>query len=218
MLIRSIVGCLDGHEVLIIKSSSTSADDSKFRCDSNTFSSFSPMQECQNLIEENRRLQGKNLLKMSSLPYGSLQLECHNGVENVVLQTKVETLQWQLRQVRVPLGDESNRFVRSTMLLSSPQVENSRQMYKCIMEEVARYLEKCHLSFEQIQKRERDKVIERSKSIAYIAKSKTISGVTGSDGRAKSSTNLSTLQTNKPTRSGTLLSDISYSAFKDFTW
>jgi hypothetical protein len=104
------------------------------------------------------------------------------------------------------------------LFLASPQVENSRQMYKCIMEEVARYLEKCHLSFEQIQKRERDKVIERSKSIAYIAKSKTISGVTGSDGRAKSSTNLSSLQTNKPTRSGTLLSDISYSAFKDFTW
>lgn len=100
------------------------------------------------------------------------------------------------------------------------QVENSRQMYRCIMEEVARYLEKCHFNFEMIQKRERDKVIERSKSIAYIAKTKTLNGVTESDGRARSSTNLTTLNTlpQKQSRSGTILSDISYSAFKDFTW
>lgn len=56
-------------------------------------------QECQTLIEENRRLHARNPPKMSSLPYGSLQYECNSGVENVVLQTKIETLQWQLRQV-----------------------------------------------------------------------------------------------------------------------
>lgn len=58
-------------------------------------------QECQTLIEENRRLHARNPPKMSSLPYGSLQYECNSGVENVVLQTKIETLQWQLRQVRM---------------------------------------------------------------------------------------------------------------------
>jgi hypothetical protein len=90
------------------------------------------------------------------------------------------------------------------------------------MEEVARYLEKCHLNFELLQQRERDKVIERSKSIANIAKLKAASVQLGdNDGRARSSTNLlslSTLQPQKQQKSSTLLSDISYSAFKDFTW
>lgn len=154
--------------------------------------------ECQNLIEENRKLQAKLPSKISSLPYGSLQFECNgNGVENVVLQTKIETLQWQLRQV-----------------------ENSRQMYRAIMEEVARYLEKCHLNFELLQQRERDKVIERSKSIAHLAKCRVAELGTANDGRARSSTNLLSLNSSQPLKqkSGTLLSDISYSAFKDFTW
>lgn len=90
------------------------------------------------------------------------------------------------------------------------------------MEEVARYLDKCHLNFELLQQRERDKVIERSKSIAYIARGKPLQlGSVDNDVRARSSTNLSslsTLQPQKHQKSGTLLSDISYSAFKDFTW
>jgi hypothetical protein len=113
-----------------------------------------------------------------------------------------------------------NDFNLSNGFILASQVENSRQMYRCIMEEVARYLEKCHFNFEMIQKRERDKVIERSKSIAYIAKSKTLNGVTESDGRARSSSNLTSLNTlpQKQSKSGTILGDISYSAFKDFTW
>lgn len=59
------------------------------------------IQECQNLIEENRRLQSKHPTKMTPLQYGSLQYECSSSVENVVLHTKIETLQWQLRQVWV---------------------------------------------------------------------------------------------------------------------
>lgn len=89
------------------------------------------------------------------------------------------------------------------------------------MEEVARYLEKCHFNFEKLQKRERDKAtLERSKSIANIAKGKVtdIHGVTDNDGRARSSSNLHSLPTQKTHKSSTLLSDISYSAFKDFTW
>jgi hypothetical protein len=93
-------------------------------------------------------------------------------------------------------------------------------MYRAIMEEVARYLEKCHLNFELLEQRERDKIIiERSKSIAYIAKGKLLEN--GSAMRAQSSTNLcslNTLQPQKQQKSGTLLSDLSYSAFKDFTW
>lgn len=93
------------------------------------------------------------------------------------------------------------------------------------MEEVARYLEKCHLNFELLQQRERDKVLERSKSVAFIAKTKLLdvqhNNLAESDVRARSSVNLSsisTMPTPKQQKSGTLLSDISYSAFKDFTW
>lgn len=179
-------------------------------------------QECQNLIEENRRLQSKHTLKMSSLPYGSLQYECNNSVENVVLQTKIETLQWQLRQV----CDKKRLNWRNYLPIIPPtQVENSRLMYRAIMEEVARYLEKCHLNFELLQQRERDKVIERSKSIAYIAKSRVadmpLGACSDNGGRARSSTNLLSLNTlppQKQQKSTTLLSDLSYSAFKDFTW
>lgn len=93
------------------------------------------------------------------------------------------------------------------------------------MEEVARYLEKCHMNFELLQQRERDKVMERSKSIAHIAKAKVsdvpLNGQAANDGRARSSINLlslNTLPTPKQQKASTLLGDISYSAFKDFTW
>lgn len=93
------------------------------------------------------------------------------------------------------------------------------------MEEVARYLEKCHLNFELLQQRERDKVMERSRSITYIAKERISNDLNGGiaeiDGRAKSSANLLSLNTlpqHKQQKSATILSDISYSAFKDFTW
>ncbi|CRL01660.1 CLUMA_CG014882, isoform A [Clunio marinus] len=165
---------------------------------------FRLRKECQNLIEENRRLQlnGKHPMKISSLPFSSVQLDCSSGVENVVLQTKIETLQWQLRQV-----------------------ESSRQMYRAIMEEVARYLEKCHLNFELLQQREKARLMERSKSITHIAKTKitdtSLATCAVKDARSRSSTNLlsvNTLTPQRPQKSGTLLSDLSYSAFKDFTW
>lgn len=65
------------------------------------------------MIEENRRLQAKTPPKMASLPYSSLQYERGNGVENVVLQTKIETLQWQLRQVQ---DNESNLWQRDRFI------------------------------------------------------------------------------------------------------
>lgn len=95
-------------------------------------------------------------------------------------------------------------------------------MYRAIMEEVARFLEKCHLNFELVQQNERERVMERSRSTAHLAKIVVHDTSHNSmDGRAHSSTNLaslSTFQPQKQQKSGTLLSDISYSAFKDFTW
>jgi len=95
-------------------------------------------------------------------------------------------------------------------------------MYRAIMEEVIRYLEKCHLNFDLLTQREKDRVIERSRSIAFMTKAHFADVA---DVRARSSTNLMSLNTSPSasaaahkTRSGTLLSDISYSTFKDFTW
>lgn len=82
------------------------------------------------------------------------------------------------------------------------------------MEEVARYLEKCYMNFELLQQHERETIMERSKSIANIARGK----FSDHSGRAQSSTNLCSLNPQKPQKSGTLLSELSYSAFKDFTW
>lgn len=54
------------------------------------------MQECQNLLEENLRLANGN-----GSPNDNVDEMSTNGgtVEETVLQTQIETLQWQLNQV-----------------------------------------------------------------------------------------------------------------------
>ncbi|XP_070493361.1 uncharacterized protein [Chironomus tepperi] len=147
--------------------------------------------ECQNLIEENRRLNTGMDTKHDK-----------SSVQNTVLLTKIETLEWQLKQV-----------------------ENSRHMYRAILEEVSRYLEKCHTSFDIWHQQQEQGKIERSKSISFIKKDKlsyneAFLKINEADGiRTRSSTNLncSTPYSAKQ-KSGTFLSDLSYSSFKDFTW
>jgi hypothetical protein len=91
------------------------------------------------------------------------------------------------------------------------KVESSRQMYRAIMEEVGKFLEKCHMSFDLIQHRERSKAIERSKSIANITKPIIKREI---DNRARSTMNLC----QESHKKGLSLSELSYSTFKDFTW
>lgn len=43
-------------------------------------------------------------------------------------------------------------FLLVSGLISTNQVESSRQMYHAVMEEVARFLERCYQSFDSIQK------------------------------------------------------------------
>lgn len=52
------------------------------------------LQECQSLIEENRRL-----LNLTTDNNGLSSQTVRSNVEAVILQSKVETLQWQLKQV-----------------------------------------------------------------------------------------------------------------------
>lgn len=52
------------------------------------------LQECESLIQENRRL-----LNLNSVDTSENLLVQNNNVESVLLQTQVDTLQWQLKQV-----------------------------------------------------------------------------------------------------------------------
>lgn len=57
------------------------------------------MQECQSLLEENRRLVNRNGSNEIIHGQDSLIPTTNNSVEEAVLQTQIETLQWQLTQV-----------------------------------------------------------------------------------------------------------------------
>lgn len=176
--------------------------------------------ECQNLIEENRRLvnlaansgyainglmngngghggHGGGSSGSSSLT-SSLGLGLAGGgggagaaaatvagmystVESVILQTQVETLQWQLKQV-----------------------DSSRQMYRAVMEEVVRYLDRCYRSLDVIGTNGSTN-IGRSKSVLQVSRVPSSSSSSihhnhdsdssnASSPRARSSTNLIDVQ------------------------
>ncbi|XP_029725808.2 lateral signaling target protein 2 homolog [Aedes albopictus] len=262
----------------VLPSGSGSSSSTRKSVEANEIEVLRLRKECQNLIEENRRL--VNLAANSGYAIngvmngggagssttngilgsaggagggsGSSSLATlglglagggggptYSNVETVILQTQVETLQWQLKQV-----------------------DSSRQMYRAVMEEVVRYLDRCHRSLDALQ----PTVINRSKSVLQVSKVHTSS--TGSNNnsinhdsdsssasspRARSSTNLSDvqksytkkqlellshhhhhqqqqqLQSHPSTSSGTatpLLDEdcappspaSSYSTFRDFTW
>ncbi|XP_050073798.1 uncharacterized protein LOC126561596 [Anopheles maculipalpis] len=164
--------------------------------------------ECQNLIEENRRLvsiasgggngyvingilNGGGSGSLSTLGMGVPNGGSYSSVESVILQTQVETLQWQLKQV-----------------------DSSRHMYRAVMEEVVRFLDRCYRSLDALQSGQ----IGRSKSVLQV--SKASGGVqhhhqqhhqqhqhdsdssSASSPRARSSTNLVDVQQKSYTKAG----------------
>ncbi|KFB48626.1 hypothetical protein ZHAS_00016616 [Anopheles sinensis] len=206
--------------------------------------------ECQNLIEENRRLVsiataasgggnglggtgagtyalgggmltgiGSGSGSLSTLGMGVPNGGNYSSVESVILQTQVETLQWQLKQV-----------------------DSSRHMYRAVMEEVVRFLDRCYRSLDALQSGQ----IGRSKSVLQV--SKTSNGTqhnhnhhhsnnhhhhdsdssSASSPRARSSTNL--VDVHQKTQHGAPSTHpeddcavppspaSSYSTFRDFTW
>lgn len=100
----------------------------------------------------------------------------YSTVESVILQTQVETLQWQLKQV-----------------------DSSRQMYRAVMEEVVRYLDRCYRSLDAIGHTSN---IGRSKSVLQVSRVPSSSSTHNHDSdssnasspRARSSTNLIDVQ------------------------
>ncbi|XP_050095000.1 uncharacterized protein LOC126577426 [Anopheles aquasalis] len=141
--------------------------------------------ECQNLIEENRRLMNlasagtggggamyaisNGMLLHGGSGSGSLStlgMGIPNGagggggngsytnVESVILQTQVETLQWQLKQV-----------------------DSSRHMYRAVMEEVVRFLDRCYRSLDALQAAGQ---IGRSKSVLQVSGANAVTANGGS--------------------------------------
>nr|XP_033336414.1 uncharacterized protein LOC117226311 [Megalopta genalis] len=77
--------------------------------------------QCQSLIEENQRLQ--DALTVNRSPHTQM-------IDNVALQTQIETLQWQLKQV-----------------------DSNRQMYRSLMEQVVRFLDRARNSLDILHKK-----------------------------------------------------------------
>uniref|UniRef100_A0A1B0CGT1 Putative lateral signaling target protein 2 n=1 Tax=Lutzomyia longipalpis TaxID=7200 RepID=A0A1B0CGT1_LUTLO len=131
----------------------------------------------------------------------------HNGsstpsVETMILQNKVDTLKWQMQQI-----------------------ESSRQMYRALMESVAHFLERCHMSLDAMQQKES---LCRSKSALQMIPHDLEVPATSSPTRPRSSSNMSDLELHLPPhRPEDLLENSmdsiqsvpsSYSNFRDFTW
>ncbi|XP_053686806.1 uncharacterized protein LOC128736356 [Sabethes cyaneus] len=148
----------------------------------------------------------------------------YSSVESVILQTQVETLQWQLKQV-----------------------DSSRQMYRAVMEEVVRYLDRCYRGLDALQ----PNIIGRSKSVLQVSKNHShhdSDSSSASSPRARSSNNLNDVQKTYTKKQQELLSSHqqqqqhhqhgstaaspvlidddcappspagSFSTFRDFTW
>lgn len=56
-------------------------------------------QECQSLMEENRRLHLNMNYSAANIKQDEISLTNASTVEEVVLQTQIDALQWQLNQV-----------------------------------------------------------------------------------------------------------------------
>ncbi|XP_011250831.1 uncharacterized protein LOC105248011 [Camponotus floridanus] len=131
--------------------------------------------QCQLLKKENRRLQSAFL-------------------QNVFLQARVDTLQWQVKQV-----------------------ESNRQMYRSTMEQVAHFLGRVHRSLEILHTKENPKDKRR------VPRSRSVHTVVHADpspnrGTATPSSSSSTSSPFTRAKSVTQISSPSAICFREFTW
>ncbi|XP_029670481.1 nuclear pore complex protein DDB_G0274915-like [Formica exsecta] len=131
--------------------------------------------QCQLLKKENRRLQSAFL-------------------QNVFLQARVDTLQWQVKQV-----------------------ESNRQMYRSTMEQVAHFLGRVHRSLEILHSK------ENSKDKRRVPRSRSVHTVVHADPSPNRSTATpsSSSSTSSPftrAKSVTQISSPSAVCFREFTW
>ncbi|XP_018368703.1 PREDICTED: uncharacterized protein LOC108764815 [Trachymyrmex cornetzi] len=133
------------------------------------------LQQCQSLKKENRRLQSAFL-------------------QNVFLQARVDTLQWQVKQV-----------------------ESNRQMYRSTMEQVTHFLGRAHRSLEILHAK------ENSKDKRRVPRSRSVHTVVYTDpspnrGTATPSSSSSTSSPFTRAKSVTQIGSPSATCFREFTW
>ncbi|XP_029052743.1 uncharacterized protein LOC114880656 [Osmia bicornis bicornis] len=142
--------------------------------------------QCQSLIEENRRLQ--NALTTSQIPHVQV-------IDSVFLQTQVETLQWQVKQI-----------------------EANRQMYRSLMEQVMRFLDRARKSLDILHEKSNHK---EKNSSGRVPRSRSVHAVhaDASPNRVASASSTSSSDSSRFTRakSVTQISPCT-TGYREFTW
>ena len=142
--------------------------------------------QCQSLTEENRRLQ--NALTSNQMPHVQV-------IDNVFLQTQIETLQWQLKQI-----------------------EANRQMYRSLMEQVVRFLDRARKSLDILHEKSS---LKDKGSTGRVPRSRSVHAVHGdcSPSRAISASSSSSSDSSRFTRAKSV-TQISPCATgcREFTW
>ncbi|KZC05670.1 PREDICTED: uncharacterized protein LOC107194019 [Dufourea novaeangliae] len=143
--------------------------------------------QCQSLIEENRRLQ--DALTLNRTPHTRM-------IDNVVMQTQIETLQWQLKQT-----------------------EANSQMYRCLMEQVVRFLDRARKSLDILHEKS---TLKDKGSSARVPRSRSVHTVHGDSSPHRGvsmSTSSSSSDSSRFTRakSVTQISPCT-TGYREFTW
>ncbi|KOC67263.1 hypothetical protein WH47_00133 [Habropoda laboriosa] len=140
--------------------------------------------QCQSLIEENRRLQ--NALTTNQIPHVQV-------IDSVFLQTQVETLQWQLKQI-----------------------EANRQMYRSLMEQVVRFLDRARKSLDILHEKNS---LKDKNSTGRVPRSRSVHAVhaDSSPNRGLSASTSSTSSRFTRAKSVTQISPCTTS-YREFTW
>ncbi|XP_066600322.1 uncharacterized protein [Prorops nasuta] len=144
--------------------------------------------QCQMLKEENRRLQ--RTLSTNQVPHVQV-------IDNVLLQTQVDTLQWQLKQI-----------------------ETNKQMYRSLMEQVVRFLDRAQKSLDILHKKSSGKTKSPSGS-SKVPRSKSVHTVhvEGTGSKSASPLTYSSSNSSKFTRAKSVAQiSPNASGLREFTW
>ncbi|XP_067014594.2 uncharacterized protein [Anabrus simplex] len=146
--------------------------------------------ECQGLVEENRRLQAALASKATTLSPA-------DQVDNAILQSQVDTLSWQLKQT-----------------------ESSRQMYREVMEEVVKFLERAHKNLDILQQSMSPGTLPSENSVSQhcrVPRSRSVHTVDVSPSRGSPRSD-SVLHFPRAKSIAQIEASPNYSTFRDFTW
>ncbi|PSN46267.1 hypothetical protein C0J52_16642 [Blattella germanica] len=142
------------------------------------------------LLEENRRLQSEVDLRTPSLLNGrSVEM-----IDSAILQSQVDTLQWQLKQT-----------------------ESSRQMYRAVMEQVVRFLERAYKNLDLIKHKMDPKGQRNKPSCSRVPRSRSVHTVDVSPSRSSPQPEGSP-QVPRAKSIAQIEASTNYSTFRDFTW